>query len=169
MLQEQGPRSQGNDASCDGAETMALTPQTPAPGADSGGMGPGPLDRRREARYKATHAEIRWRVGRTVPGLRWWHRKAQVGQLVDVSARGAAVLAPTGDDLRPGSRVTIELDGVIGTVTVRRVSSVGDQASSLYGIEFEEAPSPLTTLIHEKFLAGLDPNPRPPRVEPGSP
>lgn len=121
------------------------------------------------ASYQTTHAEIRWRVDRTVPGLRWWHRKAQIGQLVDVSAVDAGVLAPTSDDLRPGSRVAIELEGGTGTVITRRVSAVGDLSNSLYGIEFEDATSPLRTLIYQRFLAPHDPGPASPGTQQRSP
>jgi hypothetical protein len=83
----------------------------------------------------------------------WLRRRSEVGLLVNVSVSGAGVLAPDCMDLQPGSRVTIGFEGITGEVIVRRISSCGDESQNLYGIEFAEPASPLTSHVYDTFLA----------------
>jgi hypothetical protein len=118
------------------------------------------IERRLGRRFKAPRNRIAWRLDRSVRGVPWLRRRAEVGLLVDVSVSGAGVLAPDCMDLQPGSRVTIGFEGTRGQVIVRRISSCGDESQNLYGIEFAEPGSPLTSVVYDTFLAepGVEPS-----------
>ncbi len=117
------------------------------------------IERRLGRRYDAPRNRIDWRVDRPLLGLPWVHRRSELGLLVNVSVSGAGVLAPDCMDLQPGSRVTIAFEGTTGEVIVRRISSCGDESQNLYGIEFAEPSSALTTLVYDSFLAGIETRP----------
>lgn len=116
-------------------------------------MAPDPTERRLGNRYDVTRNKIGWRIDRRPRRLFFWSREPEVADLVNVSVSGAAVLASTCDDLRIGSLVTIKFRGVTGTVVIRRISSCGDLSRCLFGIEFAEPTSALTTLVYDTFLA----------------
>lgn len=111
------------------------------------------MERRIGRRFDAPRNRIAWRLGRPVRGVPWLRRRSEVGLLVNVSVSGAGVLAPDCMDLEPGSRVTIGFEGTTGQVIVRRISSCGDESQNLYGIEFAEPGSPLTSIVYDTFLA----------------
>lgn len=116
------------------------------------------IERRIGRRFDAPRNRIAWRVDRPVLGLPWVRRRSEVGLLVNVSVSGAGVLAPDCMDLQPGSRVTIGFEGTTGDVIVRRISSCGGESQNLYGIEFAEPASPLTSLVYDTFLAESQPS-----------
>lgn len=87
------------------------------------------------------------------------HRRPEAALLVNVSVSGAAVLAADRSDLRIGSRVTISFEDTVGVVIIRRISPCGDR-ENLYGIEFAEPMSGLTSLVYERFLRDA-PQPQP--------
>jgi len=117
------------------------------------------IERRIGRRFDAPRNRISWRVDRPIRGVPWLRRRSEVGLLVNVSVSGAGVLAPDCMDLQPGSRVTIGFEGATGQVIVRRISSCGDESQNLYGIEFAEPGSPLTSLVYDTFLAETEGRP----------
>lgn len=69
--------------------------------------------------------EVGWRV--TPPGERPKRRFGlftpphQVGRLLELSVSGGQIRAAAANDLGPGAKVWIELDGVVGPVRIRRI------------------------------------------------
>ena len=98
--------------------------------------------------------------------IRWWPprgpgaprrlfgpRKGLAAELVDVSLTGLLVEAPANEELRVGDTITVEVDGITGPVTLRRVVAVPGSPTWRYGVELLDLTAALTAHVHAK-LAG---------------
>lgn len=101
---------------------------------------PTPTGRRLGERIPLGEVLIAWRVGEVLPGrLRDKPRPAEVGRVLDISVSGAAIVAPSAAELRPGRAVAISLDETDALVRIRRIDEFGDDGWRIYGVEFLEA------------------------------
>ncbi|HEV7721657.1 MAG TPA: PilZ domain-containing protein [Iamia sp.] len=101
---------------------------------------------------------VLWRVpppdqGRK--GGRRARRKAQSGALLDVSVSGLQVRAPSSDDLSTGAVVHIDIDGVVGAVTIRRITPVQGRRFCDYGVEIRASSEDLARWVHTRLAASL--------------
>ncbi|HEX7131666.1 MAG TPA: PilZ domain-containing protein [Iamia sp.] len=95
-----------------------------------------PYERRIGHRVEVEPLEVRWRVPDDPRrGRRRRGQGPQTGALIDVSVSGLKVRAPAATDLSVGARVPIEIDGVAGTVAVRRIISVPGTRFADYGVQ----------------------------------
>lgn len=78
---------------------------------------------------------------------------SEAAGLLDVSVSGARVMARTAADLRVGSTTVVSITGARGPVTIRRISPSTKAGFSIYGLEFSDATSPLTQLVHKGLLS----------------
>lgn len=74
-------------------------------------------------------------------------------EVLEVSVTGARLRAPFTKDLQVGSRTTMEVGGVLGSIIIRHIETCTDLTRSEYGVEFAEPNSPLPSLIYDTFLA----------------
>lgn len=93
--------------------------------------------------------------------IRWWpprgpgasrrlfgSRKGVAAELVDVSLTGLLVEAPANEALRVGDIITVEVDGITGPVTLRRIVAVPGSPTWRYGVELLHLTAALTAHIN---------------------
>jgi hypothetical protein len=91
-------------------------------------------ERRLGERHDAPRITISWRVGER---RHLFGRTASIeAHLVNISATGAAILAPDAADLMPRSRVLIEWNDARATVEIRHVEPGPIPGVNLYGVAF---------------------------------
>ncbi len=115
-------------------------------------------ERRIGRRWSTASFVIAWNVGGKKDT--WRGKRAlppQEGQVLDISVSGASILAPSDQNLRLGSRLVVGFQRERSTVTVRRVSDVDDEdGSTLYGIEFIDAPAHMVSSLMERATGSAD-------------
>jgi hypothetical protein len=129
-----------------------MNPLAPTDGAE---MGSTAYERRLGNRHPVAWVEIGWyyRLPSTGPGDPG-KIESTIAYLVDISVSGAGVVAPESPHVAIGSIVGFGFRGLQGTVTIRRINTIGHQLESrLYGIEFTEPNSPLAVGLTDVFLA----------------
>jgi hypothetical protein len=113
------------------------------------------IERRLGRRHEVPRVTISWRVGQR---RRMFSRTATVeAHLVNVSATGAAILAPVDPDLGPRSRLDIEWDGARATVEIRRVEEGPVPGISLYGVAFGVRDADFDHLL-DSYIASQRPS-----------
>jgi hypothetical protein len=99
-------------------------------------------DRRIGGRVEIDPVDVEWLVTEVVTqGLLRRTRSFVVrlpGRIVNVSASGAGILGPRHASLREGSKVTIDYDGGLSRVWIRRIVDTDLPSRAYYGVELEE-------------------------------
>ncbi|MCB0970428.1 MAG: hypothetical protein KDA97_02760 [Acidimicrobiales bacterium] len=104
-------------------------------------------------RYPTATTPISWEVpkqGRRgpKPKLQWAE-----AAIIELSAFGAAVVAPQEWAVPVGGRVQVRWGGLVGTVIVRRAAHYSRSSGlMLYGVEFAENPSDLSRALYEHLI-----------------
>jgi hypothetical protein len=76
--------------------------------------------------------------------------------VLDVSMSGLRVLAPTAPELRVGTTVGIEVDGLFGSVTIRRVVNSDDPGQRIYGVEFIDPAAHMARQVHYRLVGRVE-------------
>jgi len=80
-------------------------------------------------------------------------RKVQSGALLDVSVSGLQVRAPASDDLSIRAVIFIDVDGIVGEVTIRRITPVRGTRFCDYGVEIRASAEELIRWVHTRLAA----------------
>jgi hypothetical protein len=96
-------------------------------------------NRRIGRRLPSPGLTVTWRVRRRT---RWRTRVVEeVVDVANVSASGAALVAPTAADLRCDQVLELECDGLPASARIRRIVPGSEPGVSYYGVQFVD-PSP---------------------------
>lgn len=111
------------------------------------------FDKRVGRRVQVDPQQILWRVDptRSGPARRPRFRAPPTAELLDVSVSGLRVRGPAAKDIRVGTVLAIEVDGLVGRVRVRRIDAADGDRQCEYGLELVDAQSPLTLHIHRQL------------------
>ena len=96
-------------------------------------------NRRIGRRLPSPGLTVTWRVPRR---SRWRTRVVEeIVDIANVSASGAAIVAPTAADLRCDQVLELDCDGLAASARIRRIVPGSDPGLSYYGVQFVD-PSP---------------------------
>ena len=104
-------------------------------------------------RYPTVTTPIQWEVAKLgrrgpKPKLQWAE-----AAIIELSAFGAAVVAPAEWAVPVGVRVKVRWGGLEGTVLVRREAHYSRSSGlKLYGVEFADNPSELGKALYEQLI-----------------
>jgi hypothetical protein len=99
---------------------------------------------------------VLWRVpppdqGRK--GSRRDRRKVESGALLDVSVSGLQIRAPATNDLSTSAVIFVDVDGVVGAVTIRRIAPVPGTKFCDYGVEIRADSEALVRWVNTRLAA----------------
>lgn len=104
-------------------------------------------------RYPTVTTPIEWEVAKMgrrgpKPKLQWAE-----AAIIELSAFGAAVVAPIEWAVPVGHRVNVRWAGLAGSVLVRRDAHYSRSSGlKLYGVEFADNPSDLARALYEQLI-----------------
>ncbi|HXH57070.1 PilZ domain-containing protein [Iamia sp.] len=111
------------------------------------------FDKRVGRRVQVDPQPVLWRVdpSKSAPARRRRFRAPPTAELLDVSVSGLRVRGPAPRDLRVGTVLAIEVDGLVGRVRIRRMDPEDGGRQCEYGLELVDAQSPLTLHLHRQL------------------
>lgn len=119
---------------------------------------PSAYERRIGRRVEVEPVPVLWRADPERPKGGRFRRTAQVesGALIDLSVSGLKVRAPSAHDLSIGSVVPIEVEGVPGRITIRRITPVDGTRFSDYGAQILPSSHALADWARRRLDEGAE-------------
>jgi hypothetical protein len=113
-------------------------------------------DRRIGDRVDTAAIPVLWRTpapGEKRRSLGRRARKPESALLRDISVSGLQIRALAADDLGVGVKVHLEVDGVAGWGTIRRMAAVPGTRFCDYGLELSTRATDLVQMVHDRVAA----------------